>query len=90
MEIKVLFYGAKRRKTVWKGSMGMLYKFGKRQLLSFGLPEMPVVWLTRVTGGSGWTHGECLGRGHSCRARGYGFASRAHLQVQNLLPLTLF
>lgn len=52
MEIKVLFYCAKRRKTVWKGSMGLLYKFGKRQLLSFGLPEMPMVWLALVTGES--------------------------------------
>ena len=32
--------------------MGMLCKFGKRQLLSFGLPEMPMVWLTRVSGDS--------------------------------------
>lgn len=52
MEIKVLFYCAKRKKTVWKDSVGLLYKFGKRQLLSFGLPEMPMVWLALVTGES--------------------------------------
>lgn len=52
MEIKVLFHGVKRRQTVWKGRVGMLYTFGKRQLLSFGLPGMPMVWLTRVTGDS--------------------------------------
>lgn len=85
MEIKVLFYGAKRRKTVWNDSVGMLYTFGKRQVLSFGLPEMPMVWLTRVTGDS-----VSLGRRRSCGARGYSFASRSHLQVKNLPPLTFF
>lgn len=30
VEVKILFYGAKRRRTVWKVSVGMLYKFGKR------------------------------------------------------------
>lgn len=50
MEIKVLFYGTKRRKTVWKGRVEMLYKFGEGQLISFGLPEMPRVWLTHLMG----------------------------------------
>lgn len=52
METKVVFSGAKRRKTIWEGSVGMLYKFGKRQLLSLGLAEMPMVWLTAVSGDS--------------------------------------
>lgn len=52
METKVVFSGAKRKKTISEGSAGMLYKFGKRQLPSLGLPEMPVVWLNGVSGDS--------------------------------------
>jgi len=50
MEMEVLFHGAKRRKIIWRSSVGLLQKFGKRQLLSFGLPEMLMMWLTHVTG----------------------------------------
>lgn len=32
--------------------MEMLYKFGKGQLLSLGLPEMLMVWFTDVSGDS--------------------------------------
>lgn len=52
MEIQLLFCGAKKSKTVWKKSVGMLYTFGRRQFLSSELPEMPLGWLTRVTGDS--------------------------------------
>lgn len=52
METEVIFSGAMRKKTIWEGSVGMLYKFGKRQLPSLGLPEMPTVWLTGVSGDS--------------------------------------
>lgn len=50
MENKVIFCSAK--KTVWKKSRGMLYKLGRRQFLSSELPEMPLGWLTWVTGDS--------------------------------------
>lgn len=52
METKVVFSGAKRKKTIWEGSAEMLYKFGKRQLPSLGLPEMLMVWLAGVSGDS--------------------------------------
>lgn len=36
----------------WESSVGMLYEFGKRQLPSFGLPEMPMEWLAGESGDS--------------------------------------
>lgn len=45
METKLVFSGAKRKKAIWEGNVRMLYKFGKRQLPSLGLPEMPMVGL---------------------------------------------
>lgn len=49
--------------------MTMLYKFGKRQLPSLGLPEMPTVGLLVLVGTLQWIHGENLGGAHICGVR---------------------
>lgn len=55
MEIK---YGVRRRK-VWECGVGVMSKTDERQLLSFGLPETPVVWNWGLAG-SAWAGGSWL------------------------------
>lgn len=78
METKIVFSGAKRKKTIWAGNVRMLYKFGKRQLPSVGLQKC--LWLVCCCK---W--GLCSGfvekiwAGHTSVGSGYGFASRLQL-----------